>query len=182
MGRRSVLVCGAVVIAWLAGIVVTVARPSRQDVPPAAQFRPVPAPAQPIAYSHRAHVEQGLVCVDCHVSAAIAERATLPPTSTCMSCHNKTTTRSAEIEKLAGYDGRKADVPWARVYRLPEYVFFSHQVHVAPATQLTCDTCHGDVATMDATQKVRDTSMAACMECHRATSAPNLCDSCHEPL
>ena len=170
--------CGA----WLAVLSSAIARPSAQDLPTVVEFKPPPPPAQPIAYSHRAHLEQGLECLECHVSAETDARATFPPTSTCMSCHAKTTTRSAEIVKLAGYDGRNEGVPWARVYRLPVFVYFSHAQHMTPAAGLSCETCHGNVRGMDLMQKVKDTSMAACMECHKEKSAPNRCDSCHDPI
>jgi hypothetical protein len=59
-------------------------------------------------------------------------------------------------------------------------VFFSHKVHMSAGTT-TCATCHGPVQDMAATQKVYDMSMAACIECHKQRSAPETCDTCHEP-
>jgi hypothetical protein len=144
------------------------------------EFRPPPAPEQPVAFSHRIHVAQGLACTHCHAGAASAAAASLPPLATCMGCHATVRTDSAEVQKLAGYASRKEDVPWRRVYRVPTYVYFSHAVHAAD-TSITCDTCHGAVRELDVMQKLRDTSMAACMQCHTEKSAPVRCDACHEP-
>ena len=145
------------------------------------EYRPPPAPEQPIPYSHKAHLAHGLQCAACHETADSAERATLPPTSTCMGCHTKVRTDSAHIQALKGWHDKSEPVPWRRVYRLPNFVYFSHKQHVADG-KVTCDGCHGAVAQMDQMQKVKDTSMAACIECHKSRSAPEQCDSCHEPM
>jgi hypothetical protein len=147
---------------------------------PTGEFKPPPPPAQPIAYSHQTHLALDLQCTACHATAEKAEHATLPPTATCMQCHATVKTESPEIQKLAGYDARKEDVPWRRVYRLPDYVYFSHQIHAPADKSFTCDTCHGAVKDMAIMQKVKDTSMAACTECHTQRNAPKRCDSCHE--
>ena len=39
-----------------------------------------------------------------------------------------------------------------------------------------------NVAGLEVMQKLKDTSMAACTECHKQHAAPVLCDSCHEKL
>ena len=99
-----------------------------------------------------------------------------------MSCHVTEAKDTTEIQKLAGFAARKEPVPWRRVYRVPDYVFFSHQTHLTSVKKFDCGTCHGDVANVEAVQKVKDTSMAACTECHKQHAAPTLCDSCHEKL
>ena len=145
------------------------------------EFRPPPPPEQPIPYNHKLHLAQGLECLTCHETAETADHATLPPTATCMRCHAKVKTDSPDVQKLAAFDGKKEDVPWRRVYRLPEYVYFSHKTHLASDKSVTCQTCHGNVREMTVMQKVKDTSMAACVECHKQRSAPVTCDTCHEP-
>jgi hypothetical protein len=55
-------------------------------------------------------------------------------------------------------------------------VYFSHKQHVTDA-KVTCDTCHGDVPQMDVMQKVKDISMAACIECHKSHAARVNCDT-----
>lgn len=172
---------------WLVGVsvvtylAVCAAAISARQAPEAGEFRPPPAPVQPIAYSHKSHIAAGLTCAECHTTAETSERATIPPTAECMTCHAKERRDSPEIVKLAGFDSRKEEVPWRRVYRVPEYVYFSHAEHLSNKS-ITCDTCHGDVASLDVMQKLKDTSMAACIQCHKQHSAPILCDSCHEKM
>ena len=174
MFRRA---SGVFVLVWLISVVSVAAR----QTPPAAAYRPPPAPAQPIGYSHKTHVSQGLTCGTCHKSATTEDHATLPPTVTCMGCHASIKADSAEIQKLRKFDDDKQDVPWARVYRLADYVYFSHQVHAAAKPSITCDTCHGSVPDMDQMQKVKDISMAACIDCHKQRSAPVTCaNTCHD--
>lgn len=165
---------------WIVAIGVVASTGAAQNPTPAAVYKAPPAPAQPIAYSHKIHMAEDLECVNCHATAKTGDHATLPPTATCMRCHATVERDSAEIQKLAAYDARREDVPWVRVYRLPDYVYFSHQVHLAPGQSTTCETCHGNVREMSAMQRVGDISMAACIDCHKQRSATVRCDACHE--
>ncbi len=179
--RTSKLIAPAFVV-WAAVVYFGADVPAAQQQPAAAQtgeYRPPPAPEQPLPYSHKVHLAQGLQCINCHETAEKDDHATLPPTQTCMGCHANVKTDSPNIQKLAQFDEKKEDVPWRRVYRLPAFVYFSHKQHVTDG-KATCDTCHGNVAQMDVMQKVKDISMAACIECHKQHSAPVACDSCHD--
>ncbi len=167
--------------AWMTVTGVVAWTPAPQDPPAPGAYRPPPPPVQPIAYSHKQHLAQGLTCVTCHATATTEDRATLPPTATCMGCHATVKTDGAEIQKLKEFDVKKEDVPWRRVHRLPDYVYFSHTVHASATPSITCETCHGNVPEMVQMQKVKDTSMAACVDCHKQRAAPIRCDSCHEP-
>src|SRR6266403_3589573 len=71
---------------------------------------------QPIAYSHKVHIERGLKCLDCHIGADVSARATLPSVSKCMLCHAKIATDKPEIKKIAAYAAAKREIPWQRVY------------------------------------------------------------------
>jgi cytochrome c553 len=153
----------------------------RSQEPQFVQFRPPPPPEQPVAFSHKLHISLGLGCTGCHTSAQTGDRATLPPTATCMTCHTSVRTDSVEIQKLTGFHEKKEDVPWRRVYRLPDYVAFSHTVHMSSGKAIACENCHGDVRELVQMQKLKDTSMAACIACHTENAAPTRCDSCHEP-
>jgi hypothetical protein len=167
---------------WLAVLWLTAISPAAQQepaAPAAGEYKPPPAPEQPIPYSHKVHLAQGLQCVMCHESVETDDHATLPPTATCMGCHSNVKTDSPNIQKLKAFDDKNEAVPWRRVYRLPTFVYFSHKQHVTDA-KVTCDVCHGNVAQMDVMQKVKDISMAACIECHKSHSAPANCDTCHE--
>jgi len=133
---------------------------------------------QPLPYSHKTHVALGLKCLGCHVMPGDGEMATLPPESLCMGCHTSVKKDSPHIRKLAAFAQSKKPVPWKRVYRLPEYVWFSHKVHTKGTT---CERCHGPVAERDQMKQEKPLTMIACMACHDETGALNECNTCHNP-
>jgi hypothetical protein len=139
-----------------------------------------PAPVQPIPFSHKLHVSNGLQCKDCHTMPDPGDMETYPATSKCMACHTTIKKESPAIQKLAEFSKKGEDIPWKRIYRVPDYVSFSHKVHVESA-KANCDTCHGPVKERDVMRKEKDTSMAACLECHKAHEASVACDLCHDP-
>ncbi len=143
---------------------------------PDAKFIPTPPP-QPLPYSHRAHLALGLECKQCHAMPDPGEFATLPETENCMVCHAAVKKESPHIEKLAAFHEAGKKVPWRRVYRIPDYVYFSHKEHVAKGA--TCEACHGPVRERDVLRKEKDITMAGCMECHRAAQASLACNYCH---
>ena len=146
---------------------------------PAALLLCAQALQQPIPFSHRAHTAEGVKCLDCHAIRKPGFAAGLPKEETCMACHSTIKTDSQSVQKLANYFKDKKPVPWVRVYRVPDYVWFSHESHHKVA-QIACETCHGPVAERDVLTKEKPTSMASCMECHAARKAPNECNFCHE--
>ena len=146
---------------------------------PAALLLSAQALQQPIPFSHRAHTAAGVKCLDCHAIRKPGFAAGLPKEETCMACHSTIKTDSQSVQKLANYFKDKKPVPWVRVYRVPDYVWFSHESHHKVA-QIACETCHGPVAERDVLIKEKPTSMASCMECHAARKAPNECNFCHE--
>jgi hypothetical protein len=148
--------------------------------------QPVPAyipppPEQPLPYSHRQHLAVGVTCATCHSMPPPGHAATLPATATCMSCHARVKTDSPAIQELAKAHAAGKPIPWKRVYKVPDFVSFSHKVHVTGAAALDCDVCHGPVREMDVMQRVKDISMPACVECHQQKQAPVRCDTCHDP-
>lgn len=139
-----------------------------------------PPPAQPLPFSHRTHVSQGLKCLDCHPMPDPGDFAEIIATEKCMLCHSSIKTDSPAIQKLADFHRRSAPIPWEPVYLVANYVFFSHKEHLTRAAA-QCADCHGPVGEREALAKERDLSMAACMDCHRAKSASLECNYCHEP-
>ena len=133
---------------------------------------------QPIAYRHRTHVALGLKCTNCHTMPGEGAVATYPEESTCMGCHATIKKESAEIQKLAAFAAKKERVPWARVYRLPDIVWFNHALHVKTA-KAECSVCHGEVEKRDVLFQEKSISMPGCMACHAKHEAPNGCDVCH---
>jgi len=171
MRRRAAIVAPACLLAaylW-----------AQKPVPPKVEEKlPLPPPAQPVSFDHKLHVAQGIKCVDCHPIRDPGFAAGLPRESTCMGCHATIKKDSPEIIKLAEFAKSKQPVPWARIYRVPDYVWFSHAVHVQDA-KLACAVCHGPVAEREVMFKEKPTNMFSCMTCHAAHKAPNGCDSCH---
>ena len=136
------------------------------------------AAEQPIPYSHKTHVGSGLKCNGCHAMPGKGEAATFPSESLCMGCHASVKRDSPSIQKLAGFAKDKKPIPWVRIYRLPDYVWFSHKVHVRTAA---CETCHGAVGERSVLANEKPITMASCMACHDEVEAPNECNTCHNP-
>lgn len=136
------------------------------------------AAEQPIPYSHKKHVALGLECTGCHTTPGKGEAATFPAESVCMQCHTAVKKDSPAIQKLVEFVKKKEPVPWVRVYKLPNFVWFSHKVHAKPAA---CAKCHGDVGALDVMVKQKPIDMNSCMSCHDEHNAPNECNFCHNP-
>ena len=151
---------------------------SAQGLPPLKTV--APPPQQPLPFSHHTHVSQGLKCVECHAVPDPGDFAEIATTEKCMSCHVAIKTDSPHIQKLTDFHKRGEAIPWEPVYLVPDYVFFSHRVHLDKA-QAQCTDCHGPVGEREALAKEREISMAACMDCHRAKSASIECNFCHDP-
>ena len=158
-------------------LLVAVAATAQEPKPPA-KYSP-PPPVQPIPFSHRAHMSAGMACKNCHPVPEPGDFATIPETAKCMTCHATIKKESEAIRKLAEFQSQNKPVPWRRVYRIPDYVFFSHKEHLERAGA-TCETCHGPVRERDVMRKETDITMAGCMDCHRAKQASIACTYCHE--
>jgi hypothetical protein len=139
-----------------------------------------PPPEQPIPYSHKTHVGLGLECSHCHTIPGDGFEAGFPAEEKCMACHAAIKTDSPHIEALAKFAEAGESVPWVRIYRVPDYVWFSHASHHVDA-KIACEKCHGPVAERDQMFKEKSTSMESCMQCHAEYGASNSCDFCHDP-
>ncbi len=69
------------------------------------------APEQPVAYSHRVHVEAGLQCLYCHSSALRSDVAGIPSVQLCMGCHDVIATDNPIVQEIAGYWERQEPIP-----------------------------------------------------------------------
>jgi len=145
---------------------------------PKAEQIPGPPVKQPIAYSHKVHIGLGLKCNGCHTMPGDGYQATYPKETLCMGCHQSVKADSPEIQKLAQFAKEKKPVPWVRIYREPDFVWFNHALHVKDA-KIECAECHGDVAKRDVLFQEKSISMIACMDCHAKMQASNGCDVCH---
>jgi hypothetical protein len=147
----------------------------RPDYQGATEKLPVAVAPQPVPFSHRQHASA--TCVDCHATATSAPRATIPQADRCMLCHRGVKTDSPHVARVRSFAEQKQAIPWVRIYRLPDFVYFSHAKHRAAAS---CSDCHGAVETREVLAKEVSTSMTACMSCHNAKKASTACTTCHD--
>jgi hypothetical protein len=137
---------------------------------------------QPIAYNHKIHVEEAeLSCVDCHSTVEIMPAATIPNIEICQDCHSdEPISDSPEEVELLKYIDEGKQIPWQRIYWVPDHVYFSHQRHVTIG-ELECTNCHGNVEelTEPSSYPVKILTMDNCIECHKQHKVSNDCLSCH---
>jgi predicted CXXCH cytochrome family protein len=143
-------------------------------------YRPAAASAQPLAYNHAKHIENGLSCTDCHAGAQTEARATLPDLALCLGCHETALGNSAEERKIRDAKAAGRPLAWIQLARVPPHVYFSHRRHVAMA-KLACATCHGPMEKLTAppTKPFREFTMDACIQCHQQNRARTDCNDCH---
>ena len=137
------------------------------------------AAEQPIAYSHKIHIDHGLGCLDCHSGADTGARATLPSVSKCMLCHATIATDKPAIKKVAAYSAARREIPWERVYGFDPgaLVRFQHAPHTR--AKVLCTQCHGDMTRAADAQRLVKHTMGTCLTCHRQTHASEECATCH---
>jgi len=91
-------------------------------------------------------------------------------------------------EQLAPGDSEAArPVEWARVHKLPDFVYFDHRPHVTAG--VACQRCHGPIEGMDRVRQFSDLTMGWCVRCHRESGGTRLagrpvdpsldCVTCH---
>jgi hypothetical protein len=137
-------------------------------------------PVQPIPYSHKKHLSFGLECKNCHTNPDPGKLMTFPATNKCMQCHATIAKEKPSIQKLAEYFKSKQPIPWVRVYTVLPGVAWNHRVHLEAGVK--CESCHGQVAQMDAMSEVTSvTTMYSCLNCHEINRAKTACDTCHKP-
>jgi len=165
---------------------------------------PPRAPTQPIFFSHLIHAGKYQIdCQYCHADARRSEYAGLPSVERCLGCHKIIGAQdNPEIGKIQEYARREQPIPWVRIFKLPEFTYFTHKAHVRFG--LACQACHGPIERMrvvgaetgpsltnDLMNLIglkpppRPLTMGWCVECHRAQNAergaraPLDCITCH---
>lgn len=123
-------------------------------------------PEQPVPFSHKHHVTGlGLQCQYCHTSVEKSSYAGIPPTKTCMNCHAQIWTNAALLQPVRDSWASGESLPWIKVHDLPDYVYFSHEIHVNKG--LGCASCHGRVDQMPLMYAQNTLQMEWCLNCHR---------------
>ena len=131
-------------------------------------------PHQPVPFSHRHHAgELGIDCRYCHSNVEAGPQAGLPPTETCMTCHSQIWTNASMLEPVRKSLADNTPIRWTRVAKLPDYVFFRHDIHIAKG--VGCESCHGRIDRMALTYRAKPFTMQFCIDCHR-DPAPSLRD------
>lgn len=137
------------------------------------------APVQPINFSHRKHAgDMQIPCQYCHVNTEQGRIATVPAMNVCMNCHKIAGAGKPEVEKLKEHYAKGEEIEWVRVHDLPDFVYFTHRVHIAKG--FACQQCHGPVETMDRIEQVAPLTMGWCVDCHKQNGGPLECNTCHQ--
>ncbi len=138
-------------------------------------------PDQPVPFSHKIHAgELKMDCRYCHVNVDKAAHATVPPTQTCINCHSPmgkdgapalSAVHPTSTKLRAVHESWESgeSIPWAKIHRLPDFVYFNHAAHVNRG--VSCVSCHGRIDTMEKVYQAKELSMAWCLECHNNPDA-----------
>jgi len=129
-------------------------------------------------FEHRAHVDKGVSCVQCHANIASSDdntRLHLPTTQQCLKCHEKPHD-SRECAQCHGETSTRQSAEMAR-----QHLRFDHRKHL-PAVHGDCVQCHSGVA--EAQPVALRPTMATCFGCHehRDQWQTRECDKCHVDL
>jgi hypothetical protein len=123
-------------------------------------------PDQPVPFSHKHHVQGlGLQCQYCHTTVEKSSYAGIPPTKTCINCHAQIWTNAQLLEPVRASWATGQSLPWTKVHDLPDFVYFSHEIHVNKG--LGCSSCHGRVDQMPLMYAENTLQMEWCLDCHR---------------
>lgn len=146
-------------------------------------------PQQPVPFDHSFHSGHlGLDCRYCHHGVDKSSHSNIPSANICMSCHNNIKANSPLLEVVRDSyygededkDGRLSEgedanddgqltagpsIPWVRIHKVPDYVYFNHAIHVNRG--ISCVECHGRVDQMKVVHHAKHLSMSFCLECHR---------------
>jgi len=132
---------------------------------PTARNMEVPV-EQPLQFDHRHHTrDEGIDCRYCHNTVDKSPFASIPPTQLCLNCHSQVWNKSPLLEPIRKSFIENKPMVWNRVYKVPEFVYFNHSIHVNKG--VGCVTCHGRVDKMAAVEKVSSLTMSWCLDCHR---------------
>ena len=122
---------------------------------------------QPVPFSHKHHVgELGIDCRYCHVGFDQSAVAGIPPTKTCMNCHQVMWTGSDMLSPVRESYNKGKPISWTKVHNVPDYTYFNHSIHVAKG--VGCASCHGRVDKMQLMSQASPLTMEWCLSCHRA--------------
>lgn len=121
---------------------------------------------QPVEFDHRHHVRDDRIdCRYCHWPVERSPMAGVPSSDLCMNCHSQILNDSPLLAPVRQSVDEDRPIPWVRVHRLPDFVYFDHASHVSAG--VGCETCHGRVDRMARVYQVAPLTMGWCLDCHR---------------
>lgn len=143
--------------------------------------RAEPPVVQPVAFNHKAHVDTGMECGDCHTYFTTQTFSGLPSVDLCMGCHEDPITEAPEEQKIRDVAAAGQELMWNQLYHVPDHVYYSHRRHVV-AGGLACATCHGMIAETEVppSHALQSLSMDFCLACHEQRGASVDCIACHK--
>jgi hypothetical protein len=134
---------------------------------------------QPMAFGHDLHAGRlSIDCRYCHRAAESSTVAGVPSLHLCMGCHRNLSTQSPSMAVLLDHWNRREPIRWVRLQQLPDFVYFTHERHLAHG--LECTTCHGQVQQMSTTPRAPSLEMGWCLACHEQRNASRDCWTCHK--
>lgn len=146
-------------------------------------LRPSPI-IQPIQQNHKIHLEseppkgqEKITCKTCHKYYDTRIVAGRPLLETCLSCHTTSSEKKEkkpELDKILEYDKRGEEIPWKRIYNIPDHVFFSHRRH----TSLAQYSPEGEAAESRKEHKHEEKDK----EEGKQIREPIKCEVCHGPI
>ena len=85
-----------------------------------------------------------------------------------MNCHAQIWTNAQLLQPVrdSWYTGQS--IRWIKVHDLPDFVYFSHEIHVNKG--IGCESCHGQVDNMPLMYAENTLQMEWCLDCHRNPS------------
>jgi len=89
--------------------------------------------------------------------------------------------KARKEEKLIKYINSDEEIPWRRLCKVADHVFYSHRRHVTVAG-IECSVCHGGIglSTTPPEWPLRKLKMSFCWDCHEQKGASTDCDACHK--
>jgi hypothetical protein len=142
-----------------------------------------PAVSQPVAFSHRKHTKDlQLPCALCHKYFNSGAHSGLPDAQTCGVCHSVPQGKDPEAARLTELLQGGQPLRFNKLFRLPDYVFYTHRRHVAGAG-LECVNCHSGIADTERPPErpLVEITMAFCVDCHLNGRGVSYADATRPP-
>jgi hypothetical protein len=121
---------------------------------------------QPVPFSHLHHVSQlGIDCRYCHTSVEHSANAGIPPTKTCINCHQQMWVGAEMLDPVRKSYNTDTPIAWNKVHNVPHYTYFNHSIHVGKG--VGCYSCHDRIDQMPLVKQSKTLLMEWCLDCHR---------------